>query len=79
MEIELTANGSRHRLRLDPRVTVLDASREHLGLTGSKKGCDLASIGEIGIAGINAAIASAVFHAAGKRVRELPIRLEDLL
>ncbi len=36
-------------------------------------------IGEIGIVGMNAAVANAVFHATGKRLRELPIRLEDLL
>jgi xanthine dehydrogenase YagR molybdenum-binding subunit len=36
-------------------------------------------IGEIGIVGMNAAIANAVFHATGRRVRELPIRIEDLL
>ena len=45
MDIELTVNGSRHWLRLDPRVTLLDALREHLGLTGSKKGCDLGQCG----------------------------------
>ncbi len=36
-------------------------------------------IGEIGIVGVNAAVANAVFHATGKRLRELPIRLEELL
>lgn len=36
-------------------------------------------IGEIGMVGMNAAIANAVFHATGKRVRHLPIRIEDLL
>jgi xanthine dehydrogenase YagR molybdenum-binding subunit len=36
-------------------------------------------IGEIGIVGVNAAIANAVFHATGRRVRKLPIRMEDLL
>ena len=36
-------------------------------------------IGEIGLAGIAAAITSAVYHATGVRVRELPIRIEDLL
>jgi xanthine dehydrogenase YagR molybdenum-binding subunit len=36
-------------------------------------------IGEIGIVGMNAAVANAVFHATGKRVRQLPIRIEDLL
>ena len=36
-------------------------------------------IGEIGIVGMNAAIANAVYHATGRRVRDLPIRIEDLL
>jgi xanthine dehydrogenase YagR molybdenum-binding subunit len=36
-------------------------------------------IGEIGIVGVNAAIANAVFHATGRRIRQLPIRVEDLL
>ncbi|HEY2750222.1 xanthine dehydrogenase family protein molybdopterin-binding subunit [Phenylobacterium sp.] len=36
-------------------------------------------IGEIGIVGMNAAVANAVFHATGKRIRDLPIRIEDLL
>jgi len=36
-------------------------------------------IGEIGIVGMNAAVANAVFHATGKRIRELPIRPENLL
>src|SRR5262249_14984518 len=38
--VSLEVNGSRHDLTLDPRTTLLDALREHLGLTGSKKGCD---------------------------------------
>jgi len=36
-------------------------------------------IGEIGLAGIAAAIANAVHHATGVRVRQLPVRIEDLL
>jgi xanthine dehydrogenase YagR molybdenum-binding subunit len=36
-------------------------------------------IGEIGIVGMNAAVANAVFNATGRRVRELPIRAEKLL
>lgn len=40
METTLIINGSEQRLDLDPRVTLLDALRHHLGLTGSKKGCD---------------------------------------
>jgi aerobic carbon-monoxide dehydrogenase small subunit len=38
--IHLRVNGADHALTLDSRVTVLDALREHLGLTGAKKGCD---------------------------------------
>ena len=36
-------------------------------------------IGEIGLAGIAPAITAAVYHATGVRVRELPVRIEDLL
>ena len=39
-ELTLVVNGTSHRLRLDHRTTLLDALREHLGLTGTKKGCD---------------------------------------
>jgi xanthine dehydrogenase YagT iron-sulfur-binding subunit len=40
INVELQVNGVLHRLPLDPRTTLLDALREHLALTGSKKGCD---------------------------------------
>jgi xanthine dehydrogenase YagT iron-sulfur-binding subunit len=36
----ITVNGEARALDLDPRTTLLDALREHLGLTGTKKGCD---------------------------------------
>jgi xanthine dehydrogenase YagT iron-sulfur-binding subunit len=39
-EMLLRVNGRDHRQALDPRTTLLDALREHLGLTGTKKGCD---------------------------------------
>jgi xanthine dehydrogenase YagT iron-sulfur-binding subunit len=39
-EIDLTVNGKPQKLTLDTRTTLLDALREHLDLTGSKKGCD---------------------------------------
>ena len=39
-EIELRINGEGHRLAVDVRTTLLDLLREHLGLTGTKKGCD---------------------------------------
>ena len=38
--VVLCVNGTRHRLHLDHRTTVLDALRENLDLTGTKKGCD---------------------------------------
>jgi xanthine dehydrogenase YagT iron-sulfur-binding subunit len=38
--VELSVNGRRHRLQVEPRTTLLDALREDLGLTGTKKGCD---------------------------------------
>src|SRR5207248_3007238 len=40
LELELTVNGVPHSLRVDVRTTLLDLLREHLDLTGSKKGCD---------------------------------------
>ncbi len=39
-EISLVVNDHRHRLALEPRVSLLDALRGPLGLTGTKKGCD---------------------------------------
>src|SRR5437867_4429127 len=38
--VTLRVNGKRYDLRIDPRTTLLDCLREHLQLTGSKKGCD---------------------------------------
>ncbi|HEY2625114.1 MAG TPA: 2Fe-2S iron-sulfur cluster-binding protein [Candidatus Udaeobacter sp.] len=38
--VTLTVNGKKYDLRIDPRTTLLDCLREHLRLTGSKKGCD---------------------------------------
>ncbi len=38
--ITLNINGQAHQLEVEPRVSLLDALRERLGLTGSKKGCD---------------------------------------
>jgi xanthine dehydrogenase YagT iron-sulfur-binding subunit len=39
-DVVLDVNGAEHRLRIDARVSLLDALRERLGLTGTKKGCD---------------------------------------
>ena len=43
--VVLSVNGQERELRIEPRVSLLDALREHLGLTGSKKGCDQGTCG----------------------------------
>ncbi len=45
MDTVLKVNGREHRLSLDPRVTLLDALREVMALTGTKKGCDQGQCG----------------------------------
>jgi xanthine dehydrogenase YagT iron-sulfur-binding subunit len=45
LDVVLRVNGTEHRLTLDSRTTLLDALREHLHLTGSKKGCGLGQCG----------------------------------
>lgn len=40
VDVHLKVNGKDYQLKLDPRTTLLDCLREHLHLTGSKKGCD---------------------------------------
>jgi xanthine dehydrogenase YagR molybdenum-binding subunit len=54
-------------------VTFLDYPDPAMGEYGAR------GVGEIGLAGVAAAITSAVYHATGVRVRELPVRIEDLL
>jgi xanthine dehydrogenase YagR molybdenum-binding subunit len=57
-----------------PEFDIVLIEEDDPHLPGSVKG-----IGMLGTAGIQAAIANAVFHAIGRRVRKLPIRLEDIL
>jgi xanthine dehydrogenase YagR molybdenum-binding subunit len=54
-------------------VIIVPEEDPHVNLVGAK------GIGEIGITGMAAAIANAVFHATGKRVRDLPISLDKLI
>jgi xanthine dehydrogenase YagR molybdenum-binding subunit len=54
-------------------VQIVDEDDPHVNPLGAK------GIGEIGITGVGAAIANAVFHATGRRVRDLPITLDKLL
>ncbi len=66
MNITLSVNGERHTLDLDPRTTLLDALRDHLDMTGSKKGCDHGQCGACTVLvdgrRINACLALAVMH-----------------
>jgi xanthine dehydrogenase YagT iron-sulfur-binding subunit len=66
VKIDLQINGRSHSLTLDPRTTLLDALREHLALTGSKKGCDHGQCGActVLIEGrrINSCLTLAVMH-----------------
>jgi xanthine dehydrogenase YagT iron-sulfur-binding subunit len=45
LDIILNINGATHSLRIEPRVSLLDALREYLGLTGTKKGCNQGACG----------------------------------
>jgi xanthine dehydrogenase YagT iron-sulfur-binding subunit len=64
--VELNINGHPHVLNLDPRTTLLDALREHLALTGSKKGCDHGQCGACTVLidgrRINSCLTLAVMH-----------------
>jgi xanthine dehydrogenase YagT iron-sulfur-binding subunit len=64
--VELRVNGHRQALTVDPRTTLLDALREHLALTGTKKGCDQGQCGACTVIvngeRINSCLALAVMH-----------------
>ena len=66
MKVGLRINGREHALDLDPRTTLLDALREHLNLTGTKKGCDHGQCGACTVIvdgrRINSCLTLAVMH-----------------
>jgi len=66
VSVTLKINGQEHALMLDPRTTLLDALREHLALTGSKKGCDHGQCGACTVLlegrRINSCLTLAVMH-----------------
>jgi xanthine dehydrogenase YagT iron-sulfur-binding subunit len=66
VKVELRINSRPHSLMLDPRTTLLDALREHLSLTGSKKGCDHGQCGACTVLidgrRINSCLTLAVMH-----------------
>jgi xanthine dehydrogenase YagT iron-sulfur-binding subunit len=65
-KVSLTVNGSAHGLELDTRTTLLDVLREHLHLTGTKKGCDHGQCGACTVIvdgrRINSCLTLAVMH-----------------
>ena len=71
LEVTFLVNGSPRRLRLEPRVTLLDALREYAGLTGTKKGCDHGQCGACTVLidgqRVNSCLTLAVMH-AGKKI-----------
>jgi xanthine dehydrogenase YagT iron-sulfur-binding subunit len=66
VDVSLTVNGQPHTLRLDARTSLLDALREHLHLTGTKKGCNQGACGACTVLvdgkRINACLTLAVMH-----------------
>jgi xanthine dehydrogenase YagT iron-sulfur-binding subunit len=70
LDVQLEVNGQAHRLSLDPRTSLLDTLREHLGLTGTKKGCDHGQCGACTVIvngqRINSCLSLAVMHEGDK-------------
>ena len=70
VRVALEVNGRRRELEVDTRTTLLDALREHLQLTGSKKGCDHGQCGACTVIAdgrrINSCLTLAVMHDGGR-------------
>ena len=66
LPVSLRVNGQQHQLRLEPRVSLLDALREFIGLTGTKKGCNQGACGACTVLvdgeRVNSCLTFAVMH-----------------
>jgi xanthine dehydrogenase YagT iron-sulfur-binding subunit len=80
VRVDLQIDGRSHSLTLDPRTTLLDALREHLALTGSKKGCDHGQCGACTVLidgrRINSCLTLAVMH-GGQSITTIEGLAED--
>jgi xanthine dehydrogenase YagT iron-sulfur-binding subunit len=70
-EVTLQVNGTSRRLVLDTRVTLLDALRDHIGLTGTKKGCDQGACGACTVLADGKRVLSCLTLAAACEGREV--------
>ena len=76
--IELTVNGKKHALQLEPRVTLLDALRDSLDITGAKRVCDRGECGACTVLMNNKAVYACSILAIDARGRDI-VTVESLI
>jgi len=77
IDVRLQVNGQDQALKLDPRTTLLDALRDHLGLTGTKKGCDHGQCGACTVL-VNGVRMNACLSLAAQRDGDQIVTVEGL-